>query len=130
MLKQTINNIENILSSLEDTMQKEHNNLLDSNYIETLEFIKNKKILFEKLLTLNKKRICLEKKYNFFAPYKNNEKLKKKWILIVKKCTILHKLNFSNKVLLNKRIYLNQHLLELFPDKKYITYDVEGNLKI
>lgn len=50
---------------------------------------------------------------------------------IVSKSLFLKKLNLRNKVILNKKIYLNQNFLELFSTyKKHTTYDINGHLKI
>ncbi len=87
-------------------------------------------MLFAQFFNLSKDRFCLEKKYNIFAPYKENHELKNYWDKITKKCRSLKKLNLKNKVLINKKIYLNQRFLELFlSDKKCITYNISGNLE-
>jgi flagella synthesis protein FlgN len=55
--------------------------------------------------------------------------LKHKWDNIVIKCRYLKKLNLENKVLLNKKIYLNQRFLELFDfHKNEVIYDSHGEL--
>ncbi|QCI21056.1 flagellar biosynthesis protein FlgN [Buchnera aphidicola (Hyperomyzus lactucae)] len=126
----TIKKIENILSSLGIILNQEYYNLLHSYQNgEKLELTK-KKILLKKYFLLNKNRIVLEKKYGIFAPYKNNYQLHNYWNKIVKQCLLLRELNLKNKILINKKFYLNQYFLELLPSyKTCITYNIKGNLK-
>ncbi|CAL4326394.1 Flagella synthesis protein FlgN [Buchnera aphidicola (Brachycaudus tragopogonis)] len=127
-----IKKIENILLSLDNILDQEHKNLLKNTTIKELKTIfKKKEHYFNLFLQLNKERISLEKKINIFSPYENHYKLKKYWTLIVKKCLYLKKINLQNKILLNKKFYLNQYFLELFsPHQKCITYNINGNLEI
>ncbi|QCI24401.1 flagellar biosynthesis protein FlgN [Buchnera aphidicola (Muscaphis stroyani)] len=135
-MKKLINIIkitEQILFFLRDITYQEHNILLDSkdNIAVMLQCIgKDKKILIKKLLSANKNRCILEKKYNIFKPYVNKPKLKKVWENIVDQSLILKELNFKNKKLLNHRMYLNQHFLDLLnAHNKKIIYNVDGNLE-
>ncbi|WAI18511.1 MAG: flagellar export chaperone FlgN [Buchnera aphidicola (Acyrthosiphon caraganae)] len=131
MLIDTIKKIEDVLFSLESMLMQEYYYLLNSKTLnlDILELIENKKILFKKFIILNQHRASLDKKYCIFAPYKNNKELKNCWNEIIKKCFLLRKLNLQNKTLINKKFYLNQYFLELFSsDKKYITYNLNGNL--
>lgn len=80
---------------------------------------------------LNKERVFLEEKYNIFSPYLKYFKLNKHWNFIIKKCLFLKQLNHQNKILLNKKFYLNQHFLELLTShQKCITYNISGNVEI
>lgn len=129
----TISTIKDILISLENILNQEHDNLFNPNTnTDVLKLIfKKKTILFERFFVLNKNRLCLEKKYNMFAPYQNHKKLKDLWFFISKKCFLLKKLNLKNKILINKNLYLNQYFLELFSSyQKRVIYDINGNLKI
>ncbi|QCI17729.1 flagellar biosynthesis protein FlgN [Buchnera aphidicola (Acyrthosiphon lactucae)] len=132
-LIKTINEIENILTSLEVVLKKEYHNLLNPkiSIIDNLESIEEKKILFKKYIILNQDRLFLEKKYHIFAPYQNNNELNNNWNNILKKFYLLKELNFKNKILINKRYHLNQCFLELFSTyKTAITYNFNGNVKI
>ncbi|WP_009874289.1 flagellar protein FlgN [Buchnera aphidicola] len=129
----TIKKIENILYSLERILKQECHNLLKSKTSneEILELIKRKKILFKKLIILSQDRLCLEKEYNIFPPYESNNKLNNYWKKIINTCLILRKLNLKNKIIMNKKFYLNQRFLELSSSyKKSIIYNLDGNLEI
>ncbi|QCO70891.1 flagellar export chaperone FlgN [Buchnera aphidicola] len=134
-LIETIKEIKNVLISLEFILQEEYNNLLNpetcNNISIILKPIEKKTTLLKKFVILNKDRLSLEKKYSIFAPYKNVNELHDCWSKITEKIFLLRKFNLKNKILINKRLYLNQYFLELFAThNKAITYNFQGDLKI
>ncbi|QCI22779.1 flagellar export chaperone FlgN [Buchnera aphidicola] len=134
-LIKTITEIKNISISLEFILQEEYNILLNPetcNNINTiLKPIEKKTMLFKKFVILNEDRLSLEKKYSIFAPYKNVKELNNSWNKIIEKLFLLREFNLKNKILINKKLFLNQYFLELFAThNKAITYDFKGDLKI
>ncbi|WAI11534.1 MAG: flagellar export chaperone FlgN [Buchnera aphidicola (Macrosiphum albifrons)] len=134
-LIETIKEIKNVSISLEFILQEEHNNLLNpetcNNISIILKSIEKKTMLFKKFVILNEDRLSFEKKYSIFAPYKNVNELNNCWSKIIEKFFLLRKFNLKNKILINKRLYLNQYFLELFAThNKAITYNFQGDLKI
>lgn len=128
-----IKQIESVLSSLENLLKKEYHDLLNSETADKnmLESIEKKTIFIKKFIILSQHRLSIEKKIGMFAPYKNNYELNNDWNEIIKKCSLLRKINIKNKILINKKFHLNQYFLELFPShQKAITYNLNGNLKI
>ncbi|QCI25542.1 flagellar biosynthesis protein FlgN [Buchnera aphidicola (Sitobion avenae)] len=131
-LIEAIKKIKIILNSLEDIFTQEYHNLSNSETSNEnlLYLIEKKTSCFKKLTILSQDRLSLEKKIGIFAPYQNHYQLNNYWNQIIKKCIFLKRLNLKNKILLNKKFYLNQHFLELFPSHKTaITYNLNGDLK-
>ncbi|QIQ41920.1 MAG: flagellar biosynthesis protein FlgN [Buchnera aphidicola (Microlophium carnosum)] len=130
----TIKKIEIILCSLEVISKKEYHSLLNPdkfNNLDILKTVKKKTMLFKTLTMLNQERKSLEKKYSIFEPYQNIVELNNDWNQIINKCLSLRQFNLKNKILINKKFYLNQYFLELFSShKKSTTYNIDGNINI
>lgn len=130
-----IKEMEIVLISLKELINKEHKNLSSSQInIRKMELItKEKEFFLRKLASVKNIKVSLEKKYNVFSPYLDHVELNYCWNKILPIFSFLKKKNKENKEMLNQKFYLNQRCLSIFKkyqsDKKDTIYGNDGNLE-
>ena len=124
--------IDNILLLLNQIMQEEYINLLESqpDIKKLFVLVEKKNNLLNQLNDAKKTRSLLENSYNIFPPYLKFNELNYYSKKIKNKCIFLNKINLKNQKLIKNKFYLNQKFLNFY--KSYhtnTTYDTYGNLE-